>query len=101
MCNFEFEEFQCLFDRLFYKKFLMDESKDPSLDIRTRLKITVEGNPLRKVYKGGQLENFEELLIENYHVVNEVVLDRGPSPYCIQVEIFIDDAYFTTQVGDG
>lgn len=101
MCNFEFEEFQCLFDRLFYNKFLMDEKKDPSLDIRTRLKITVEGNPLRKVYKGGQLANFEELLIENYHVVNEVVLDRGPSPYCIQVEIFIDDTYFTTQVGDG
>ena len=79
-----------------------DEKKDPSLDIRTRLKISVEGgNPVRKVYKGGQLENFEEIKIENYHVVNEVVLDRGPSPYCVQLEIYIDGNYFTTQVGDG
>ena len=101
MCNFEFEEFPKLFSRLFYCNFLQDEKKDPSLDIRTRLKISVEGNPVRKVYKGGQLENFEEIEIKNYHVVNEVVLDRGPSPYCIQVEIFIDDSYFTTCVGDG
>lgn len=57
--------------------------RDPSLDIRTRLRIQMEGNPVRKVYKGGQLENFEEMTIKNYHVVNEVVLDRGPSPYSI------------------
>jgi NAD kinase len=69
--------------------------------VRARLKISVLENPIRKVYRGGQLENFEEMNIKNYHIVNEVVLDRGPSPYCIQVEIFIDDHYFTTCVGDG
>jgi len=42
------------------------------------------------VYRGGQLENFEEIIIKDYHVVNEVVLDRGPSPFCIQIEIIID-----------
>jgi NAD+ kinase len=34
-------------------------------------------------------------------VVNEVVIDRGPSPYSVQLEIYIDDNYFTTCVGDG
>ena len=39
--------------------------------------------------------------IKDYHCVNEVVIDRGPSPYCIQIEILIDNNYFTTMVGDG
>jgi len=66
-----------------------------------RLRIEVEDNPLRKIYKGGQLETYEEMLIKNYHVINEIVIDRGPSPYCVQIEIFLDDQYFTTLVGDG
>ena len=62
MCNFEIEEYEEVFDRIFYNEFLKDEKKDPSLDIRTRLSISVEGgNTLRKVYKGGQLQNFEEI----------------------------------------
>jgi len=28
--------------------------------------------------------------IDGYHVLNEVVADRGPSPYAIQLEIFFD-----------
>jgi NAD+ kinase len=56
---------------------------------------------VRKIYKGGQLQNFEEVKIEDFHIVNEVVLDRGPSPYCVQLEILIDDNFFTTLVGDG
>ena len=53
------------------------------------------------MYKGGQLVNFEEVKIVDFHVVNEVVIDRGPSPYSVQLEIYIDDNYFTTCVGDG
>jgi NAD kinase len=76
---------------LFFSELKDIDKDDLSLDIRTRLKINVEGNPLRKVYRGGQLENFEEVLIKDFHIVNEIVLDRGPSPYCVQLEIFIDD----------
>lgn len=101
MCNFEFDEYPQLFGRLFYSQFLDDPMKNPSLDVRTRLRITVLDKPLRKVYKGGQLENFVEMMIKKYHVVNEIVLDRGPSPYSIQVEVYIDNRYFTTCVGDG
>lgn len=86
---------------MFFSELKGIDKDDLSLDIRTRLKINVEGNPLRKVYRGGQLENFEEVLIKDFHIVNEIVLDRGPSPYCVQLEIFIDDQYFTTCVGDG
>lgn len=78
-----------------------DLSQHPSLDARMRLKIDVDQEPMRKVYKGGQLENYEEISIRNYHVINEIVVDRGPSPYSIQIEIFIDEQYFTTLVGDG
>jgi NAD kinase len=61
-----------------------DMKNNISLDIRSRLKINIDqGNPIRKVYRGGQLENFEEVLIKDFHIVNEVVLDRGPSPYCV------------------
>ena len=40
-------------------------------------------NPIRKIYRGDQLENFEEVRIKDFHVLNEVVLDRGPSPYSV------------------
>ena len=54
MCNFEIEEYECIFDKIFYNEFLKDEKKDPSLDIRTRLSISVEGgSSVRKVYRGG------------------------------------------------
>mmetsp|Transcript_30647 Transcript_30647/g.41609 ORF Transcript_30647/g.41609 Transcript_30647/m.41609 type:complete len:95 (+) Transcript_30647:722-1006(+) len=39
--------------------------------------------------------------IRNFHVLNEIVFDRGPSPYSVQLDIFIDDNMFTTLVGDG
>lgn len=83
MCNFEFDEYEKLFERLLYQQFSKDQKTNPSLDVRSRLKISVLENPVRKVYRGGQLESFVEMKIKNYHIVNEVVLDRGPSPYCI------------------
>lgn len=59
----------------------------------------------KKLYKGGCIgaehHNFEYQDIKDYHVINEVVIDRGPSPFSIQLEIYIDDEYFTTLVGDG
>ena len=35
------------------------------------------------------------------HVLNEVVIDRGPFPLCVSLDIFIDDVFFTNMVGDG
>eukprot|EP00347_Sterkiella_histriomuscorum_P015631 403356298 len=101
LCNFDFKEHEETITKILLTDYLGDKNKDPCLDLRMRLRVEVEGNPVRKVYKGGQLENYEEIDISNYHVINEIVLDRGPSPYCIQMEIYIDNQYFTTLVGDG
>lgn len=76
---------------MLFDAYLGDKKIDPCLDLRLRLRLSVDGDPLRKVYKGGQLENYEEMIIDNYHCINEIVFDRGPSPYCIQLEIFIDN----------
>jgi len=36
---------------------------------------------IRRIYTGGELVEFEEKNIKGYHVINEIVIDRGPSPY--------------------
>ena len=33
--------------------------------------------------------------------MNELMIDRGPSPYAIQIEIYFDGHCMTTMVGDG
>jgi NAD+ kinase len=35
------------------------------------------------------------------HVLNEIVLDRGPSPYSVQLDLSIFDVALTHSVGDG
>ena len=36
-----------------------------------------------------------------FHVLNEVVLDRGPSPFISNLQIFCDDVLVTVVQGDG
>ncbi|KAI8836299.1 ATP-NAD kinase-like domain-containing protein [Chytriomyces cf. hyalinus JEL632] len=36
-----------------------------------------------------------------YHVLNELVVDRGPSANMSQLELFVDGAYLTTSMADG
>ena len=33
--------------------------------------------------------------------MNEIVIDRGPWPTSVQLEIYFDNNYMTTLVGDG
>lgn len=37
----------------------------------------------------------------NFLVLNEVVVDRGPSPYLSNLDLFIDDKHVTVVQGDG
>lgn len=53
LCNFDFADHEEVLSNILVKDFLNDLTKDPSLDLRMRLKVEVEGNPVRKVYKGG------------------------------------------------
>ena len=41
------------------------------------------------------------MLVKDFHIINEVVIDRGPSPYAIQLEMYFDGNYMTTLIGDG
>lgn len=58
-------------------------------------------NKDRLVFRGDNLTKSEPLLLEQFHVLNEVVIDRGPSPYSTTLDLFIDDNKFTSIVGDG
>ena len=40
-------------------------------------------------------------VVESYVVLNEVVIDRGPSPFLSNVDILCDSQYLTTVQGDG
>ena len=80
----------------------MDSGKSCThLDNRLRLKAEVVGKPMREIITGNNFSMPSCVNIQNYHVMNEVVVDRGPSSYAIQLEIFFDGNYMTTLVGDG
>ena len=51
-----------------------------------RLKVKFEGKEgetKRKVFKGVSFNEFEEMDINNYHAINDIVVDRGPFCYSI------------------
>ena len=78
----EFFEHQDVLKRVLFDDY-SDEKSSPNLDLRMRLQIDVPTSPVRKVFKGGDYNNSEDMIIKNYHILNEVVMDRGPSPYAI------------------
>ena len=39
--------------------------------------------------------------VAEYHVLNELIVDRGPSPFLTQLDVWIDDEYVTCVQGDG
>lgn len=71
------------------------------LDTRFRLKTWLDENVERDIYRGNSLTPNFKMNIDGFHILNEVVVDRGPFPISVQLEIYIDDTYMTTLVGDG
>ena len=104
MCNFEFEEHRQVIDSLICEKQgqLVCEEK---LGVEERFRLKVNTGPgtniNRKIYRGDQLENSEDIVIEDLHVLNEVVIDKGPSPYSLDLNLYIDDNFITAIKGDG
>ena len=39
--------------------------------------------------------------IETYHVLNELVIDRGPNPFMVNLDIFGNEAFMTNVMADG
>lgn len=54
-----------------------------NLDERLRLKLSVPINPIREIYRGNDLMPSCSTNVEGYHILNELVIDRGPSPFAI------------------
>jgi NAD+ kinase len=79
-----------------------------ALTLRSRLRcIIVRKNQKegRKdvIGQNGQVETsaVKTLPSANILVLNEVVIDRGPSPYLSNIDLFLDGKYITSVQGDG
>ncbi|KAI9469745.1 MAG: ATP-NAD kinase-like domain-containing protein [Benjaminiella poitrasii] len=48
-----------------------------------------------------QVPCYTTVPVEKYHVINDLVVDRGPSPYVSLLELFGDDKHLTTVQADG
>lgn len=48
-----------------------------------------------------QVPCFTTIPVEKYQVINDLVVDRGPSPYMSLLELFGDDKHLTTVQADG
>ena len=40
-------------------------------------------------------------MLQDIHVINEIVVDRGPSPYAVELNLYIDGNFITKTLGDG
>jgi NAD kinase len=59
----------------------------------------------REMYLGANLDpkiaEQNKWVIQNHHILNEIVIDRGPSPWCTTLEIYINDVFLVKSTGDG
>lgn len=66
----------------------------------------LEGGPINLV-EGGRCSKDKEIMcfstrpVETFEVLNELVVDRGPSPYVSLLELFGDEHHMTTVQADG
>lgn len=78
-----------------------------ALVLRSRLKVKVYKEKKAMVQNGveenGLIVNPEKEHVKQtkYQVLNEVVVDRGPSSYLSNVDVFLDGHLITTVQGDG
>ncbi|KAF9264206.1 ATP-NAD kinase [Marasmius fiardii PR-910] len=54
-----------------------------------------------KVYKDKEIMCFTTRAAETFEVINDLVVDRGPSPYVSLLELFGDEHHMTTVQADG
>ncbi|XP_057681648.1 NAD kinase isoform X2 [Corythoichthys intestinalis] len=68
--------------------------------LRSRLKVRVNWEREKGVIlTNGEVDSSHKAA--NYQVLNEVVVDRGPSSYLSNVDLFLDGHLITTVQGDG
>lgn len=85
MTTFEFEH---------YKKHLNRVMGDDGMKINLRMRFTC--TVYRKGSNGNPMDEGEQ-----FEVLNELVIDRGPSPYVSNLELYGDDELLTVVQADG
>ena len=104
MCNFTFDQhpevLRPIFEHLDSRE---KEIRELAIEQRLRLKVNVGPGTTenRQIFRGNQLQHSEPVTLRNIHVLNEVVIDRGPSPMAVQLNIYIEENFVTTANGDG
>lgn len=76
---------------------------DAALTLRSRLKCVImrkEGGKSEQNNKEGQASK-RPAPPSTILVLNEVVIDRGPSPYLSNIDLFLDGKHITSVQGDG
>ncbi|KAH8736966.1 ATP-NAD kinase-like domain-containing protein, partial [Ilyonectria robusta] len=86
MTTFEFEK---------YKEHLNRVMGDDGMKINLRMRFTCT------VYRGGLPGETRLEEGEQFEVLNELVIDRGPSPYVSNLELYGDDELLTVVQADG
>ncbi|KAH6709206.1 ATP-NAD kinase-like domain-containing protein [Leptodontidium sp. 2 PMI_412] len=85
LTNFEYDKF---------KEQLNKVMGEEGMRVSMRMRFTCT------VYKGGASRNEPEEA-EQFEVLNELVIDRGPSPYVSNLELYGDDELLTVVQADG
>ncbi|CZS98321.1 probable UTR1 protein, associated with ferric reductase activity [Rhynchosporium agropyri] len=85
LTNFEYDKF---------KEQLNKVMGEDGMRVSMRMRFTCT------VYKGGATRNGAEEA-EQFEVLNELVIDRGPSPYVSSLELYGDDELLTVVQADG
>lgn len=84
LTNFEFTQYKYNLDRVM---------GDSGMRVNLRMRFTCT------VYRNGPRGEVEEA--EHFEVLNELVIDRGPSPYVSNLELFGDNELLTVVQADG
>ena len=89
MCNFDFSDFKKVIKGI--HEHTSSVRCHYNLDTRFRLKTWVPDKPERLIFSGNNLKEGKKMMVDGFHILNEVLIDRGPFPCTVQLEIYLDD----------
>ena len=74
---------------------MMCDDCEVQVDERMRLVVNIPTKPEQLVFRGTGKdwmlpENGKLIEVKDYHILNEVVIDRGPMTQSVQLDIYID-----------
>lgn len=100
LTNFKFETFRESLPKVINQKVKTD------LRLRLECKVYQRQEPIIQTENNidGQIVKrkiFKLKLFETYHILNEITIDRGPSPFLSNLELYGDDSLMTVAQADG